>query len=70
MIFLKAFTDSSLYMQKYVIKKCSLKYLKVTDLETIVEKLSQEMENMKLQLNEERQARQRLEVKISSLKGN
>ena len=45
-----------------------LKYLKVTDLEMIVEKLSQEMENMKQQLSEERQARQRLEAKISSLK--
>ena len=39
----------------------------VIDLEKIVEKLSQEMENMKSQLNEERQARQRLEAKVSSL---
>ena len=47
---------------------CFYYYLKVTDLEMIVEKLSQEMENMKQQLSEERQTRQRLEAKISSLK--
>ena len=47
---------------------CFYYYLKVTDLEMIVEKLSQEMENMKQQLSEERQTRQRLEANISSLK--
>ena len=40
----------------------------VTALEKVVEKLTQEMEAMKIQLADERNARQRLEAKISSVK--
>jgi uncharacterized small protein (DUF1192 family) len=42
-----------------------LDIFQVTELERMVERLTNEMENMKIQLAEERNARQRLEAKLS-----